>query len=48
MTKAKKIPVPFLVDGYEPETNTAYHFHGCHWHGNRHPKESYKNTTKEI
>ena len=22
-----------LVDGYEPETNTVYQFHGCHWHG---------------
>ena len=31
--KGKKEPVPFLVDGYEPETNTVYQFHGCHWHG---------------
>ena len=23
----------FLVDGYEPETNTVYQFHGCQWHG---------------
>ena len=23
----------FLVDGYEPETNTVYQYHGCHWHG---------------
>ena len=23
----------FLVDRYEPETNTEYQFHGCHWHG---------------
>ena len=30
--KGKKIPEPFLVDGYEPETNTVYHFHGCHWY----------------
>ena len=22
-----------MVDGYEPETNTVYQFHGCHWHG---------------
>ena len=29
----KKEPVSFLVDGYEPETNTVYQFHGCHWHG---------------
>lgn len=21
------------VDGYEPETNTVYQFHGCNWHG---------------
>ena len=25
--------MPFLVDGYEPETNTVYQFHRCHWHG---------------
>ena len=31
--KGKKEPVCFLVDGYEPETNTVYQFHGCHWHG---------------
>ena len=31
MTKAKK--PPFLVDEYEPEINTVYQFHGCHWHG---------------
>ena len=31
--KDKKTLVPFLVDGYEPETNTAYQFHRCHWHG---------------
>ena len=22
-----------MVDEYEPETNTVYQFHGCHWHG---------------
>ena len=22
-----------MVDGYEPETNTVYQFHGCHWYG---------------
>ena len=21
-----------MADGYEPETNTVYQFHGCHWH----------------
>ena len=31
--KGKKTLVPFLVNGYETETNTAYQFHGCHWHG---------------
>ena len=30
--KGEKEPVTFLVDGYEPETNTVYQFHGCHWH----------------
>ena len=28
--KGKKTPVPFLVDGYEPETNTVYQYHECH------------------
>ena len=27
--KGKKEPVYFLVDGYEPESNTVYQFHGC-------------------
>ena len=31
--KGKNEPASFLVDGYEPETNTVYQFHGCHWHG---------------
>ena len=31
--KGKKEPASFLVDGYEPETNTVYQFHGFHWHG---------------
>ena len=25
--KGNKEPVPFSVDGYEPETNTVYQFH---------------------
>ena len=29
----KNEPAYFLVDGYEPETNTVYQFDGCHWHG---------------
>ena len=31
--KGKKEPASFLVDGYEPESRTVYHFHGYHWHG---------------
>ena len=31
--KGKKTPASFLLNGYEPETNTVYQFHGCHWHG---------------
>ena len=31
--QGEKEPVSFLVNGYEPETNTVYQFHGCHWHG---------------
>ena len=31
--KGEKEPASFLIDGYEPETNTVYQFHGCHWHG---------------
>ena len=30
--KGEKEPPSFLVDGYEPETNKVYQFHGCHWH----------------
>ena len=30
---AKETPVSFLVDGYEPETNTVDQFYGCHWNG---------------
>ena len=28
--KGEKEPVFFLVDRYEPKTNTIYQFHGCH------------------
>lgn len=24
---------PYTVDGYDPESNTVYEFHGCYWHG---------------
>ena len=30
--KEKKID-PYPVDGYDANTNTVYHFHGCYWHG---------------
>ena len=49
--KGKKEPVLFLVDGYGPETNTVYQFHGCHWHGHtclkdrtRRQQKRYKDT----
>ena len=32
-----------MVDGYEPEINTVYQFHGCNWHGHT---CAYKNRTK--
>ena len=44
MTKAEKNPAYSLVDGYEPETNTEYQFHGCHWHGHA----CLKNRTKRL
>ena len=31
--KDEKEPAYFLVDGFEPESNIVYQFHGCHWHG---------------
>ena len=40
--KNEKEPAYFLVDRYEPETNTAYQFHGCHWHGHTCLKKSTK------
>ena len=30
--KVKKGLTYFLVNGYDPETNAVYQFHGCHWH----------------
>ena len=24
---------PYLLDGYHEDTNTAYEFHACFWHG---------------
>ena len=32
--KEKKIG-PYPVDGFDPNTNTVYQFHGCYWHGHQ-------------
>ena len=49
--KGEKEPASFLVDGYEPKTNTVYQFHGCHRHEHiclkdhtRRQQKRYKNT----
>ena len=49
--KGKKESVSFLVDRYEPEINTVYQFHRCHWHGHtclkyrtRRQQKGYKDT----
>ena len=31
--KGELEPYLYSVDGYEPETNTVYQYHGCYWHG---------------
>ena len=31
--EGKEKPYFYPVDGYEPETNTVYQYHGCEWHG---------------
>ena len=36
----------FLVDGYEPETNTVYQFHGCLWQGHTCLKDRTKRQQK--
>ena len=46
--KGEKEPVTFLVDGYEPETNTVYQFHGCHWHGHTCLKNRTKDNKRDI
>ena len=33
MKNGKKTSVSFLVDGYKPETNIVYQFHGAHGDG---------------
>ena len=49
--KGEKEAASFLVDGYEPKTNTVYQFHGCHRHEHiclkdhtRRQQKRYKNT----
>ena len=46
--KNKKEPASFFVDGYEPETNTVYQFHGCHWHGHTRLKNRTKRQQKRY
>ena len=48
MTRAKKTPLHFLADGYEPETNTVYQFHGYHWHGHTWSKNRTKRQQKRY
>ena len=48
MTKVKKNQHRFLIDGYEPETNTVYQFHGCHWHGHTCLKNRTKSQQKRY
>ena len=45
--KGKK-KLPFLVNGYEPETNTVCHFDECHWHGNTCLKNFPKYNKRDI
>ena len=46
--KGEKEPASFLVDGYEPETNTVYQFHGCHWHEHTYLKNRTKRQQKRY
>ena len=46
--KGGKEPVSFLVDGYEPKTNTVYQFHGCHWHGHTSLKDRTRRQQKRY
>ena len=46
--KGKKEPASSLVDGYNPETNTVYQFHGCHWHGHKYLKNRTKRQQKKY
>ena len=44
--KGKKMPVSFLVDGYEPET--MYQFHRCNWHGYKCFKDRQEDNKRDI
>ena len=46
--KDEKEPAHFLVDGYEPETNTVYQLHGCHWHAHTCLKDRTKRQQKRY
>ena len=46
--KGEKEPVFFLVEGYEPETNIVFPFHGCHWHGHTCLKDRTKRQQKRY
>ena len=48
MTKTEKKQAYFLFDGYEPETNIVYQFHGCHWHGHTYLKNRTKRQKKRY
>ena len=46
--KDRKEQAYFLFDGYEPETNIVYQFHGCHWHGHTYLKDRTKRQKKRY
>ena len=46
--KDEKNPAHFLVDEYEPETNTMYQFHGCRWYGHTCLKDLTKRQQKRY
>ena len=46
--RGEKESAHFLVDRYEPETNTVYQFHGCHWHGHTCLKDCIKRQQKRY
>ena len=42
-SRAREIP----VDGYEPESNTIFQYHGCKWHGCPCQKRKERNSLEE-